>query len=91
MRKTIIFNYLDEERKILSLAISEVVFSVSISAIGFILHELIIAFSGMFFGVFMMRYMKAKIKKTGFLRKVFFIMSDLFGRREVKYYGKYYL
>jgi hypothetical protein len=89
--QTKIFILLDEERKILSFAISEIVFTVALAVIGFAFHALIIAISGMFCGVFVMRYIKAKLKKTGFAKKVFFILSDLISAKDIKCYGKYYL
>lgn len=89
--KTKIFTHLDEERKILSFAISEIIFTISLCILGFMLHALVIAISTMFCGVFIMRYIKSKLKKSGFTRKLFFIFSDLIGRKQVKYYGKYYL
>ena len=89
--QTKIFTRLDEERKILSFAISEIVFTAILGILGFAFHALIIAIVGMFCGVFIMRYIKAKLKKTGFAKKVFFVLSDFFVSRKVKYHGKYYL
>lgn len=89
--QTKIFTSLDEERKVLSFAISEIALTAALGIIGFAFNALIVAITGMFCGVFIMRYMKAKLKKTGFAKKVFFILSDLFTSKNIKYYGKYYL
>ena len=89
--QTKIYTRLDEERKILSFTISEVVFTVVLGILAFVFHAFIIAIIGMFAGVFIMRYIKAKLKKTGFAKRVFFVLSDIFVSRNVKYYGKYYL
>jgi hypothetical protein len=89
--QTKIFTLLDEERKILSFAISEIVFTMALAILGFAFHALIIAISSMFCGVFIMRYIKAKLKKSGFAKKLFFILSDLIYAKEIKYYGKHYL
>ena len=89
--QTRIFTLLDEERKILSFAISEIVFTLILVIIGFAFHALILAIGSIFCGVFIMRYIKAELKKTGFARRLFFVLSDLFVLKNVKYYGKYYL
>ena len=89
--RTIIFTSIDEERKMLSFAISEVIFAATLGIGGFVFNQMIVAISGLFCGVFIMRYIKAKLKKTGFSRKLFFITSDLFTAKQSKYYSKYYL
>ena len=89
--KTTIYSHLDEERKILTFSISEIVFTAVVALLGFTTSQEIVAISGIFSGVFIMRYINAKMKKTGFTKKVFFSLSDLVVRGRVKYYGKYYL
>lgn len=91
LMQTKIFTLLDEERKILSFAISEIVFTGTLAFLGFAFHALIIAISSMFCGVFVMRYIKAKLKKSGFARRLFFILSDLIYTKNIRYYGKHYL
>ena len=89
--RTIIFTSIDEERKILSIAVSEVIFASTLGVAGFAFNQMIIAIGGLFCGIFVMRYLKAKLKKTGFSRKLFFMISDLLAAKQSKYYSKYYL
>ena len=88
---TALFNYLDEERKILGFSITEVTVTVVMCLIGFAIHALVIAGLGMFGSVFAIRYIKNLVKTTGVMRKVFLFLSDLNYKKNVKYYGKYYL
>ena len=89
--KTKIFMHIDEERKVMGFAVSEIIFSVILMILGFVLKALIIAIIGMFCGVFIMRFVKEKLKQTGFSKRVFYIFSDLYQGKEVKYLKKYYL
>jgi hypothetical protein len=89
--KVTLFNYLDEERKILGFSVIEIGVTFFMCIIGFAMHALIIAGLGMFGSVFIIRYVKNLLKRTGVLRKVFFLASDLNYSKRVKYYGKYYL
>ncbi len=89
--RTVIFTSLDEERKILSVAVSEVIFAAILGIGGFAFNQMIVAISGLLSGIVVMRYIKEKLKKTGFSRKLFFITSDLLAAKQSKYFSKYYL
>lgn len=89
--KTQIFMHIDEERKVMGFAVSEIIMSAILMILGFALHMLVVAIIGMFFGVFIMRFVKEKLKQTGFLKRVFFIVGDLYEGKKVKYLKKYYL
>lgn len=89
MKRAGIFNYLDEERKVLGFSILEIVVTVVTCLAGFILQMVGVAVLGMFFTVIVMRYIKGMLKKTGFMKIVFFWASDM--KKEIKYQGKYYL
>ena len=86
-----IFNYLDEERKIMGFSILEISVTSITCLLGFILNAVLLAVVGMFSSVFIIRYIKGIVKKSGFKRKMFFKASDVLWRKKVKYYGKYYL
>ena len=83
--------YIDEERKVMGFAVSEIIMSAILMILGFALHILVIAIIGMFFGVFIMRYVKEKLKQSGFTRKILYVAGDLYEGKKVKYLKKYYL
>ena len=72
---TRIFTLLDEERKIMSFSISEIAFTLALVVIGFVFHALIIAIGSMFCGVFIMRYVKEKLKKKTKIKKIFKLLK----------------
>ena len=86
-----IYNYIDEERKIMGFSIVEISVTSVVCIMGFVLNAVLLAIMGMFSSVFIIRHIKGILKKSGFRRKIFFKVSDVLWRRKVKYYGKYYL
>lgn len=89
--KTQIFMYIDEERKVMGFAVSEIIMSAILMVLGFALHILVIAIIGMFFGVFIMRFVKEKLRQSGFSKRLFFITGDLYDGKKLRYLKKYYL
>ncbi|MHC0449355.1 MAG: hypothetical protein ACRY3E_04640 [Candidatus Lariskella arthropodorum] len=90
---TRIFNLIDAERKIMGFAVSEIVCSAFLMVIGFAFDMLFFSIIALFSSVFIMRYIKYLLKKSGFLKRLFFVCSDLFFWRSktINYYRKYYI
>jgi len=83
-----IFNYLDEEKKIMGISILELAISTSVFLICFVLQFLICGVVSVFASIMIIRYVKDVLKRTSFARRVFFLSSDIYNSG---YGGKFYL
>lgn len=70
---TRIFNMIDSERKIIGFAVSEIIYSTLFMISGLVFDILLFSIIALFGSVFMIRYIKYLLKKSGFARRLFFI------------------
>ncbi len=89
--ETKLFNYLDEERKILGFTIMEICCVLSVIILGLLSDMMLIALISTFGSVIIVRFIKDLLKKTGFKRRLYFFLSDFVSLKNKKYFGKYYV
>ncbi|MDZ5762758.1 hypothetical protein Cyrtocomes_01152 [Candidatus Cyrtobacter comes] len=89
--ETKLFNYLDEERKILGFTMLEICCVLSIIMLGLVSDMMLLALISTFGSVVIVRFIKDFLKKTGFKRRLYFFLSDFVSIKNKRYFGKYYV